>query len=126
MKQIKTFAEACKKLKVKTTTLPDVSMLPEKHQKAIVAFYKLTLIAEVLNEGWQPDWSNNNEYKYQPYFGVKATKKNKGGTGFSGVGYVVWDSVTSVGSRLCFKNSELAIYAGEQFSSIYKDFLLIP
>ena len=124
MKKIKTFNDACKALKLKPT-LPDVSALPKKHQKALLAHYQLIIIAEALNEGWQPDWNNHSEYKYYPWFEVKANAKNPSGFGFSDTRYVYWRTSTSVDSRLCFKSSELALYAGKQFKELYKDYFLI-
>lgn len=81
------------------------------------AYAKLTHIVKVLNEGWKPNWSNENEYKYFPYF------KHKSGFGLS---YdVYWFAHSDVGSRLCFKSAELAEYAGKQFADIYNDYLTI-
>ena len=74
------FEDACEALGLDATKLPDVSMLHEKHQKAITAHYKLVTIAEALNEGWTPDWSNHREYKYLPWFNV--VKKEGSGSGF--------------------------------------------
>lgn len=82
------------------------------------AHLKLTLITRALNEGWTPDWSNSNEYKYVPWF------KQKSGFGLSYYDYGYW-SASTVGSRLCFKTSELAVYAATQFADIYNDFLTI-
>ncbi len=82
------------------------------------AFAKMSIIARALNEGWKPDWTNGNELKYYPYF-----EMTKSGFGFSCTGYDFWDTRTTVGSRLCFKTSELAEYAGKQFETIYNDFL---
>lgn len=87
---------------------------------AASAFAKLTLIARVLNEGWVPDWSNSNQYKYYPYFKAKVA-----GFGCSAAFYVCWTAYTGVGSRLCFKTSELAMYAGKQFETIYNEFLTL-
>ncbi len=84
---------------------------------AAQAFAKITLIAKVLNEGWQPDWSNTNQYKYYPFF------KHQSGFGLSFDVYVRWCSGTYCGSRLCFKSAELAEYAGKQFADIYNTFL---
>jgi hypothetical protein len=112
-------------LKLKATALPDVSALPKKHQKALIAHYKLIIIAEALNEGWQPNWNDMNEYKYFPWFRVKADAKRPGGFGFSDSGYVSWAASTHVGSRLCFKTSALALYAGKQFEKLYKEYSLI-
>lgn len=120
MKKIKTFADACKALKIKTK-LPDVSALPKKHQKAIIAHYKLVIIAQALNNGWEPNWNDWNEYKYYPWFEIK---KGTSGFGFSGTHCAYWRTGTAVGSRLCFKTRDLALYAGKQFEKLYKEYFL--
>ena len=125
MKKIKTFADACRVLKLKTKSLPDISILPKKHQKSMTAYYKLVIIAEALNEGWTPDWSDHNQYKYTPWFGIAADKKRPAGFGFSGTYCDSWRTYTGAGSRLCFKTAELARYAGKQFAGLYQDFLLL-
>ncbi|UOY07740.1 hypothetical protein L0P88_04115 [Muricauda sp. SCSIO 64092] len=86
-----------------------------------VAYRKLKLIVKALNEGWTPDWGNSNQYKYQPWFNMGGSS----GSGFAYLGYGIWHSYSYVGSRLCFKSRELARYAGEQFTDIYKDFFII-
>lgn len=122
---IKTFEDACKALNIKPESLPVVSALPEKHQKALVAHYKLVIIAEALNVGWQPNWNDYNEYKYFPWFEVEATKEKPSGFGFS-YSFTFYDvATTGVGSRLCYRTRELARYAGEQFAELYKDYFLI-
>jgi hypothetical protein len=125
MAKIKTFEQACKALKIDAKALPDVSKLPEKHQAAMVAHYKLIVIAEALNEGWQPDWSNWNEYKYFPYFKVNADASKPSGSGLSYYGYGARGTSPFVGSRLCFKSWELAEYAGKQFKDLYEQSYLI-
>lgn len=123
--QIKTFDDACKALNLQPAALPDVSMLPEKHQKAIIAHCKLVIVAEALNEGWQPNWNDSKEYKYYPWFDVEADEKRLSGFGLSYDGYDVWYTGTDVGSRLCFKSREVAKYAGEQFKELYAEYFLI-
>jgi hypothetical protein len=91
----------------------------DKDMIAALSFAKLTIIAKALNEGWVPDWANGNQYKWYPYFEWKA------GFGFSYTYYGFWRTFANVGSRLCFKSEELAIYAGKQFQSIYNDFLTL-
>lgn len=122
--KIKTFEDACEFLKIETT-LPEVSALPIVHQKAIIAFYKLTIITQALNDGWIPDWNNFNEWKYFNWFEIDADKERPSGFGFSDSGSPGTDSVTHVGSRLCFKSRELANYAREEFKELYQDYLLI-
>lgn len=122
--QIKTYEDVCKVLNIEPTMLPDVSMLPEKDRGAIIAHYKLVKVAEALNDGWQPDWSNHNQYKYTAWFEVKASKKVPSGSGFSFSYYVSWYANTDVGSRLCFKSRELALHAGKQFEDLFKEYFL--
>ncbi|MGB5818839.1 MAG: hypothetical protein WBG90_05090 [Saonia sp.] len=122
MSKIKTFEEACEALKLDPeNVVPDFSMFPEKHQKAMSAHAKLIIIAEALNEGWQPDWGNGKWDKYFPWF-------NMGGSSGSGFSYHACGrghSTSYCGSRLCFKSSELAKYAGNQFLHLYKDYYLM-
>lgn len=81
--------------------------------------YIIELLAKSLNEGWEPDWDDENQRKYFPWFSMG------GSSGFRYDDYVFWDSDSDVGSRLCFKTADLAKYAGEQFTEIYKKFMLI-
>ena len=87
----------------------------------MLAHYKLCVIAEALNEGWKPDWSNWNQYKYYPWFEMGSPS----GVGFSYDGYGNWASLSIVGSRLCFKSRELATYAGKQFEELYKEYFVL-
>jgi hypothetical protein len=119
MPKIKTFAGACKALGMDAKNLPDVSMLPHDQQEAIIAHYKLVIIAQALNEGWKPNWSDYNEYKYYPWFNMRS------GSGLSYFDYVYWVTLTLVGSRLCFKSRELAEYAGKNFKKLYEQYFLL-
>ena len=85
------------------------------------AYVKIKLIAKALNEGWKPDWTNSNQYKYYPWFNMGSPSAG----GFSYCVFVYWDTGSRCVSRLCFKSSELAKYAGQQFEAIYKDFLTL-
>lgn len=113
---IRSFEDACETLgldaaKVLPCTETDPSLVH------INAYVKLTVIAKALNEGWEPDWTNDDEFKWYPYFDL---------TGGSSVVYdnALWDSISYVGSRLCFRTRELAEYAGRQFVSIYQAFMI--
>ncbi|MGE0636013.1 MAG: hypothetical protein AB7G44_03490 [Bacteroidia bacterium] len=124
MKKIKSFEDACKALGIDPTKLPEVSMLPEQHRNAIIAYYKLFIIAEALNEGWKPNWNDSDEWKYYPWLWVTADADNTAGSGLSFSDFVCTNSISSVGSRLCFKTRELAKYAGEQFTELYAEAFL--
>ncbi|WP_166964662.1 hypothetical protein [Yeosuana marina] len=120
---IKTFEDACEVLSVDpNNAIPDFSMFPEKHQNAMISHAKLVLIAEALNtienggEPWTPDWTNGEWDKYYPWFDMDSAS----GVGFSYLDFVLWRSISTVGSRLCFISSSLARYAGNQFIELYK------
>ena len=122
--KIKSFEDACKHLGINPNDLPAVDMLPEKDRKSITAFYKLTVIIRALNEGWEPDWSNWNEYKYYNWFYVEKGKDQRS-SGFRCPDTRYTFTCTTTGSRLCFKDRELAEYAAEQFKELYREYLLI-
>lgn len=86
-----------------------------------IAYRQIKLIVKALNDGWVPDWTNTNQYKYAPWFNMGSSS----GVGFSCYGYVSWSAVSGVGSRLCFKSRELAEYAGKQFTEIYKKYMTV-
>ena len=110
------------------------------------AYLKLRIIAAALNEGWEPEFTTD-EYRYFPWFVLYTEEEynelsdedkarvvrrsysvsNTYG-GFADV-YAYHDSSStdsSYGSRLAFKNSDLAKYAGKQFIEIYADFVFKP
>lgn len=122
--KIKSFEEACKALNI-PESLPEVSNLPEKHQKALVANYKLIIICQALNEGWEPNWNDHDERKYYPWFDVEANKENPSGVGLSYYGCCISFSGSYVSSRLCVKTYELAEYLGKTFTELYKEYFLL-
>lgn len=122
--KIKSFEDACKHLGLNPNDLQVVDMLPEKDRKSIIAYYKLTIITRALNEGWEPDFSNWDEYKYYNWFYVEENKDQRS-SGFRYGGTDYSDTYATIGSRLCFKNRELAKYATEQFKELYREYLLI-
>lgn len=124
MKKITSFEEACTALSI-SPALPDFSMIPERDQKAMLAHYKLVIIARAMNDGWEPNWNDFSEWKYFPWFEVKASKSKPSGSGFSYSRYGHSNTRTNVGSRLCFKTSDLALQAGEQFEDLYKEYFLL-
>lgn len=115
--KIKTFEDACKATGTEFNP-------PKGLSKDVIAYMKLCIIAKALNEDWKPDWHNHDERKYYPWFWM-GDPGEKGSVGFSCSGYDYVSTGSAVGSRLCFKSRGLAIYAGEQFTEIYKEFYLI-
>jgi hypothetical protein len=116
---IKSFVDACKKMNVDPEKLPDVTGLPKEFAKPIIAYYKLLIIYQAINNGWKPNWGNWDQYKYYPWYEVLSS-----GFGFSDSGYVCAHALTGVGSRLCTDTREKALYIGEQFKAEYQDYFL--
>ncbi|WP_340074500.1 hypothetical protein [Leptobacterium sp. I13] len=80
--------------------------------------YIAELLCKSLNEEWTPDWEDGNYNKYFPWF-----KMSSSGFRYDGCDY--WGTFSFVGSRLCFKSTKLARYAGEQFTDVYRKFMII-
>lgn len=123
---IKTFEDACEYLG-DLALIPNLDTMPEKYRKPLFAHYKLCIIAEAINtienkgKHWTPDWENRQSDKYYPWFCMASSS----GVGFSFDGDVSWRTVSDCSSRLCFISRAAAIYAGEQFESLYKEYFVM-
>lgn len=117
--RVKTFENACEVLGIKPDDVTPKGGLAEDMQSTI-AYCKLSVIVRALNEGWQPNWKDEDEYKWYPWFYMDDPD----------IGFVLYRviydaAISSVGSRLCFKNRELAEYAANQFLPEYKAFFTL-
>ena len=83
------------------------------------AYRMLKMVIAAINQGWTPDWSNSDQYKWWPYF------KLSSGFGFSYSDFGCDFTFTAVGSRLCFESEEKCKYAATQFFELYEQFLTI-
>lgn len=114
----------------------------------IMAYVTLRVITEALNEGWKPQFTEGERRWYAWYDfltkeeveGMSDEEKEErrvvgrashSAYAYGGLVYAHAYSVSSfsgtvVGSRLAFKNEELAEYAAKQFGDIYADFCFIP
>lgn len=128
---VKSFEDACEILGI-STDLPDVSMLPEKDGKSIVAYYKLTVIIRALNEGWEPiykDGGCNN--KYWAWFDGCVLAQSSNATSTNGgvsctlanIGASSTYAITA--SRLAFKDERLAKYCGITFEKLWAEYMVI-
>jgi hypothetical protein len=113
-------------------TLPDLSLIPERFRKPLLAAYMLFVVFEAVNipdeggEPWQPNWNDEDEPKYNPWFEIEATEEKTSGLGFSDTDCDFWHTVTFVGSRLCTFSSERSDFIAQTFNELYKDLFLIP
>lgn len=117
----------------------------ETYGEDVIAFLKLRIIAEALNEGWRPKF-DSEECRYYPWFyiytkeeydNLDEEEKKKcrvvgrssynsvasGGLVYASTNYASTCSYTFHGSRLAFKTRELAEYCGKQFIDIWEGFL---
>ena len=111
----------------------------------LFAYTRIAIIAEALNEGWRPEYTEN-EYRYYPWFGLYTQEEYddmddedkercrfvgrsynyavaNGGLVYAYADYGSAVSYTNIGSRLAFKSRELAIYCGKQFIEIWINYL---
>lgn len=148
MERVKTFQDAVNELGDDNPLVKQYNMLYSEFGATmdadIIAYLKLRIIAAALNEGWEPQFTED-EYRYYPYFyfytkeeyeqlsdedkgrcvGRSYFNANAGGGlvyafTFNRSAY----SDSSNGERLAFRTSELAEYAGKQFLDIWADFVL--
>ena len=117
--------------------------LAEWMGKDVVAFLKLRIITEALNEGWHPKFTED-EYRYYPWFYIYTKEEYDnfseeekrrcvgrayynanacGGLVCSDANNASSGSYASSGVRLAFSNRDLAEYAGRQFIDIWTDFV---
>ncbi len=109
---VKSFLDACELTGINAFDEKFTSGEPDE-----IAHRKLKVIAEALNDGWQPDWDNKSEEKHYPWFYMGSA-----GAGFRLGGCVFDFDASRVGSRLVFRSRELAMYAATQFLDLYKDY----
>lgn len=106
----------------KVANLEDVARLVTdinpKHLEALIALNELFTIAEAWNkeDGFVPDFSNRNQWKYFPWFIY-----NNDAVGFVSAhsDYAATFAAASIGSRLCFKSAARAEQFGKQFDDLY-------
>lgn len=145
--RVKTFEDACKELGIDAEAIQQqwqdagITMLDE------VAYQKLRIITAALNEGWEPEFKED-EYRYYPYciLYTKAEIEQKDdewkdehnlqlwfGSGDSyngakcGLAFAfsrdAWSVANaSISARLAHKTEELAIYSGKQFTELWANY----
>lgn len=111
----------------------------------LIAYLKLRIITAALNEGWEPQFTQDEERWYPWFFlytdegladksdewkrdrHLTTMQYHRGewaGLAYAYSYYAPSNAIASVGSRLCFKTDTLAEYAGETFIDLWMDFNL--
>lgn len=148
--RVKTFEDACKELGEDHKLVQQFKAIQEAiaEDKEATAYFKLGIITAALNEGWEPDFTNDDEYRYYPYLCLwtKEELEDKdeawkddhnlqlwrgGGSSdfgaFCGLAYAVssgaWSNAyADLSARLAHKTEELAIYSGKQFTELWANY----
>lgn len=144
-KRIKTFEDACREIGIdaEAWNRDKISLGLEPD---VLAFLKLRIIVKALNEGWEPQFTED-ECRYYPWFILytreeynKLDEEEKsrvvgrsdnnanalGGVSYASASYDSSYASAVIGVRLAFKTSELAAYCGRQFLDIWADFVFLP
>ena len=157
MERVKTYEDACTVLDLSPILALDDLCICSQHQDGhfsfrggldvtAKAYLKLCIIAAALNEGWEPQFTED-EYRWHPYFylytkeeynRLNEDEKKKcrvvgrsdsyayvgGGVAYAYASHAWSLSYTSYGCRLAFRTEELAEYCGKQFIDIWMDYLI--
>lgn len=120
--RIKTLLDACNELGDEHPLVTQYRLAAGAYKcdpmtEDFIAFLKLRIITAALNEGWEPQFIEE-EQRWYPWFNTKQE-----GLVYAYASYAGSNSHSYGGVRLAFKSKELAEYAGKQFEDIYKDFL---
>ncbi len=122
--ELTTWESICKIKGIEPSALPFPNAANDT-EEGVNAFFQLSTIREVLNDGKDADWSNSNETKWALWPDVVEDKTKPSGFGLS---YDVYDyshAHTSVGSRLSFNSREKAKHVFAHFLPILEKFMLI-
>lgn len=125
--QIESFEIACQKLGLDPANcLPDISMMPVKHQAATIATSKLFIITDAANEGKPLDWNNPQQRKWYAWFDMEVDKNNPSGFRFYVAYYAFTLADASAGARFCFFTEEDAEYHGRKHEGLYREMMVLP
>lgn len=110
MDSVNSFEDACKVLDIDKEDVFN----PKFDSPNDIAFKKLKVIIKALNQGWYPNWENENEYKYWVWWTMKG--------GFSYYTVIYYAASTAVPSALCLKTRELTEHASKIAYKEYKEY----
>ena len=139
MERVKTFEDAYNELGEEHSYVQEyrgVANVNFDFTQDIIAYLKLRIICEALNEGWKPTFSDG-ECRYYPWFYIynqneyeKLNKDEKkkcrvvGRSNSSAYAHHASSYLsTRSGSQIAFKTRELSEYCAEQFIDIWADYL---
>ena len=96
--------------------------LNPRHIYALIALNELFTIADAWNkaDGFVPDFSDNDQHKYFPWFAY-----DKDAARFSQNGSMSSAYASTFCARLCFKTAKRAMQFGLRFAGLFNKFLML-
>lgn len=131
-KDITTVEEAFKRQKdqIDLSTLPDLSSLPSKFSRGMVALLKLQVVTDAVNNDdanepeWRADYNDKNQKKWFCWY-VGGEPGSGSGFRFLGSTFGWTYTNTTGGARLALKDQGRAEHINEYFADLYKELYLI-
>lgn len=130
-KEITTVEEAFKRQKdqIDPGMLSDLSILPDKYSRGMMALLKLQVIIHAVNNDnpaeaeWKADYNNSSQYKWFPWYrgGDSSGSGFRFGDTFCGWSY----TATHGGARLALKDEARAEHMNKYFQDLYKELYLV-
>lgn len=118
-KKIKSYKDACKALNIEPISDEVFNAFPKAERENVKAYHQLTVITRAINDGWEPDFKNREQRKYEPYAYIDIA-----GHAFANTFGAPSATSTLFGSRICFPDYERATFAVETFKDLYLAFFL--
>ena len=114
--RIKIFEDACKEINI---VFDEQALIDLGFSVDEIAYRKLKIITEALNQQWKADYKDGDQKKWVPWFKISPS-----GLVFRGTNYCCSNADAGYASRLCFPSEALAAYAGKTFTEIYSKFIV--
>ena len=131
--EITTVQKAFKKQKDKIDLkkLPDLSILPDRFRRGMLALLKLQVIIEAVNNDdpkvpdWKADYNDETQKKWFPWYVNGSADGSGSGFRFYDT-YFSWSNTFALGgARLSLKDEARAKHMNKYFSDLYKELYLI-
>jgi hypothetical protein len=119
--KIKSVQEAFKKEGLDANKVT-VTGIPERHIDAVIAVAKLFVVNDHVQPEFNPDFENDNQWKYELWFRMGSSS----GFGFSYYYFGGWDTYSTVGSRLVYQDRDTMRYVTDhpEFLELYKTLMV--
>jgi|GEM_PF-5402564 len=121
--EITTLAQALEKLKMPLDTKPVITGVDEKYSKTLEKVFQALVISEALREGWEPDYENINQNKYEAWFDLNTDKANPSGFRFGDSYFTRANTHSVFGPLLCQETREASDHFGKLMVPIFRDVL---